>query len=315
MTYLKSYFLAFITCSLSITIACSDQSGKKNIGTNGELKTFITPLGKEVSYPVPSKNALKQFDEAKKEYLEDSTNAEKIIWYGRRTAYLGRYNDAITIYTKGIRLYPDNPKFYRHRGHRYISIRKYDEAIKDFEIAENLIEGTENEIEQDGMPNALGIPVSTLHGNIYYHLGLAYYLKHEYSKAFDAYIKCRNSGENADNIVSSTHWLYMIQQRMGDPIKADDMLEPITGNMEIIENHDYYTLCKFYKGLIPRDSIQIEGDSPASDAVKYGLANWYFYNDSKGRAKESFEDIVKGNSWTSFGYLAAESDLIEYFNE
>ena len=58
-------------------------------------------------------------------------------------------------------------------------------AINDFEKAGQLIQGKENEIEPDGMPNAMNIPISTLHGNIWYHLGLAYYLKHDYKKSFE----------------------------------------------------------------------------------------------------------------------------------
>ena len=56
------------------------------------------------------------------------------------------------------------PRFPRHRGHRYISIRQLDNAISDFEHAASMIDGQPNEIEPDGMPNARGIPVSTLQG-------------------------------------------------------------------------------------------------------------------------------------------------------
>ncbi len=111
------------------------------------------------------------------------TDVDAIIWYGRRTAYLGRYRDAIRIYSNGIELHPEDARLYRHRGHRFISTRQLDKAIADFEYAAALIEGTDDEIEPDGLPNALGIPVSTLHSNIWYHLGLAYYLSGDYERA------------------------------------------------------------------------------------------------------------------------------------
>ena len=50
---------------------------------------------------------------------------------------------------------------YRHRGHRYISIRQFDRAIVDFEAAAGLIEGQENRIEPDGLPNTQNIPLTT----------------------------------------------------------------------------------------------------------------------------------------------------------
>ena len=279
------------------------------------LSIFILPLLIIIlSACQEQSSAEDKYEEAKKNYQNDPENPDKLIWYGRRTAYLGDYENAIKIYSDGIEKFPNNPRFFHHRGHRYISIRKFDKAIKDFEKAAVLIQGTENEIEQDGMPNAMNIPVSTLHGNIWYHLGLAYYLKHDYEKAFVAYDKCRESGNLDDNIVSSTNWLYMIQRRIGDLDKANQMLDPIKMEAEIIENFDYHKLCKFYKGLIPIDSLATTGeDTPSSDAVKYGIANWYFNNREKSKAKIVFEEIVQGTSKFSFGYIAAESDLKEYY--
>ena len=203
---------------------------------------------------------------------------------------------------------------YRHRGHRYISLRKFDEAIADYVIAAGLIEGKENEVEPDGMPNDKGIPVSTLHGNIWYHLGLAYYLKQDFVNAYKAYTNCRNSGSNPDNIVSSTHWLYMIQRRLGNEEIANHMLEPIQDTMDIIENFAYHNLCRFYKGYVGSDDLLV-GDGSAQDAVKYGLANYEFYNGDRDLAKQKLEQILDGSSWNSFGYIAAESDYQRYFQE
>ena len=69
-----------------------------------------------------------------------------------------------------------------------------------------------------------------------------------------------------------------------------------------------------YKGLIPVDSLlQTETGSPSNDAVAYGVANWYYYNNDKAKAKEMMQKLVESASWSSFGYIAAESDLINYF--
>jgi len=306
-----------IFCLLMLLLNCTQQKQKNKIieSENSPTKVYTTPLGLEKVYPTPSAQMLAQYEEAKNDYKKYPNKAENLIWYGRRAAYLGRYEEAITIYTEGIDKFPDNPKFYRHRGHRLISIRKYEEAITDLQRAEELIQGTENEIEADGMPNARNIPVSSLHGNIYYHLGLAYYLVHDYEKSFEAYLNCRNSSNNPDNIVSSTHWLYMIQRRLGNTEKSNTILSPVESGFDIIENHDYYTLCKLYKGTIPIDSIAVSGDTPSSDALKYGMANWFFYNNDSIRAEKMFKTMMEGKAWTSFGYLAAESDLLKYYQQ
>lgn len=65
--------------------------------------TFTTPLDKEIVIAKPSEKLLVQYEEAKEKYNSNPTNVEALIWYGRRTAYLGRYNDAIAIYSEGIK--------------------------------------------------------------------------------------------------------------------------------------------------------------------------------------------------------------------
>ncbi|TFV94573.1 hypothetical protein E4S40_11185 [Algoriphagus kandeliae] len=301
-------------CCLSILFACTQKQEKKE---EIEKETsFTTPLGKTYEIPQPSEKSIAQYNEAKATYLANPEDVEALIWYGRRAAYLGQYQEAISIYSKGIEKFPQDPRLYRHRGHRYISIREYDQAIADLEKAAELIQGTTNEIEPDGMPNALNIPVSTLHGNIYYHLGLAYYLKQNYQKAFEAYLKCRESGSNYDNIVSSTHWLYMIQQRMGNPEKADSLLAPIHKDSTVIENQSYADLCRLYKGWIPVDSlIQTGPGNPSNDAIRYGVANWYLYHGDTAQARLLMEELLDSQAFSSFGYLAAESDWIQFFEK
>ena len=277
---------------------------------------FTTPLGKTFEIPTPSEKLLAQYKEAKATFEANPEDVEAIIWYGRRTAYLGQYRQAIDIYSKGLEKFPNEPRLYRHRGHRYISIREYDKAIEDFEKAAQLIEGTPDEIEPDGMPNALNIPVSSLHSNIWYHLGLAYYLTHQYDKAYTAYLKCRESGNHYDNIVSSTHWLYMIQQRLGNPTKAGSLLAPVHADSTVIENQSYADLCRLYKGWIPVDSLIQDGPgSPSNDAVRYGVANWYLYHGDSAKAKQLMLNLVDEKAFSSFGYLAAESDLIFIFGQ
>lgn len=291
-------------------IGCSKEQERESIW----IESFTTPWGKEYILTEPGEKLLEQYEVAKDNFISNQDDVEALIWYGRRTAYLGQYPEAIRIYSEGIEKFPDEPRLYRHRGHRYISTRQYDKAIADLEKAAELIKDTPNEIEPDGMPNAQNIPVSTLHGNIWYHLGLAFYLTHQYEKAYDAYLKCRETGSRYDNIVSSTHWLYMIQRRLGNEDLADSILAPISLDSTVIENFSYQDLCNFYKELVPLNSV-ITDDSanPSNDAVRYGVANWYLYNGDTLSAKSHMEQIISGSSFSSFGYIAAESDLMQYF--
>jgi hypothetical protein len=303
---------------LTLFAACAQKPNSENeaISLPVEDSIFTTPLGKTYPIPVPNEAALANFEQAKKEFDANPKDVEALIWYGRRTAYLGRYRQAIAIYTEGIKNFPKDARLYRHRGHRYISIRNYQAAIADLEKAASLIQGTADQIEPDGMPNAQNIPLSSLHSNVWYHLGLAYYLTQEYEKGYTAYLQCRESGDNYDNIVSSTHWLYLIQLRLGNPERADSLLAPIQKAGVVIENQSYADLCQLYKGWISPDTLlQSSPGNPSNDAVNYGLANWYIHQGDSSKGIQLLEALVAGNAFTSFGYLAAEGDLIQRFSK
>ncbi len=258
----------------------------------------------------PGQATLERLAAARKNYDDKPHDADNIIWYGRRTAYAGDYRGAIEIFSTGIDEFPDDARMYRHRGHRYVSIREIDRAIEDLEHAAQLIEGTENEIEPDGLPNALNVPISSLHGNTWYHLGLAYYLKHDWPNAYRAYKAGFDAGRNDDNRVSTTHWLYMILRRMGKHEAANEVLEVITADMNVIENTVYHNLCLFYKGEITlEEMLGDDADSSTGAAAAYGIANWYYYNGDKTEAQARLESLLATDSWSAFGFIAAEADL------
>lgn len=267
-------------------------------------------LGRPLVAAEPSETAINNLAEARAIYERDPQDADNIIWYGRRIAYTGDYRRAIEVFSEGIHKHPMDARMYRHRGHRYISLREFDLAIADFEKAVTLIEGKENETEPDGLPNALNMPISTLHGNIWYHLGLAYYLKHDWKNALRAYDTAYATGENDDNRVSTTHWRYMILRRMGEEDRARAVLQPISADMTIIENHSYHQLCLFYKGDMTLKQIMAANeDSPGGSAVGYGIANWLYYSGHHERATEMLKQLAANDGWSAFGVIAAEADL------
>lgn len=303
--------LVFLLLILSPLIQCKSKT-KQNTTPPFE---YITLLGDTVYTPEnPPREMIDKYEKAKADFEANPDDIDHIIWYGRRTAYLGRFNEAINIYSEGIKKIPDEPRLYRHRGHRYISTRQHDKAINDLKEASQLIEGSEDQIEPDGLPNAQNIPVSTLHGNIYYHLGLAHYLSGDYDKALDAYLQSMQVSNNNDMIVSTAHWLYMTYRKLGMNEGATKVLNNITPDMDIIENQSYHQLCLFYQGLVPEETLA-QPDSPSSsnDAALYGLGNYHLLEGNKEKAKSYFDRIIDNGVTASFGYLAAERDLMNFF--
>ena len=251
-----------------------------------------------------------QLDAARAVYEKNPNDADAIIWLGRRTAYLGRYADAIEIFTEGIRKHPRDARMPRHRGHRYITLRRFDLAVRDLQRAAELVRGKADQIEPDGLPNARNIPTSTLQSNIWYHLGLAQYLQGDFARALDAYQQCMKVSNNPDALVSTTYWLYFTLRRLGRPADAERVLEPISTDLDVIENRSYHELLLMARGEIdpselePRDPATVDGS-----AVLYGVGNWYLVNGDTSRARRVFERIVAGPQWASFGYIAAEAEL------
>ncbi len=248
-------------------------------------------------------------DEAYQFYLTDSTDLDNIIWYGRRLAYLYRYPEAIRVFSDGLKHHPQAPELYRHRGHRYITTRQFDRAVEDLEKGIQLAEGRSLEMEPDGVPNKLNIPLSNLHFNIYYHLGLAYYLLGQYDEAHQAFHQCMAWSDNPDLVVATSDWLYLTLNRLGDTSEIQAVLQPIHADMEIIENDGYHQRLLLYKGLIKPDALIGDAEDPIQAATQhYGVSAWYAFNGHPDKAAQLRKIILQNGYWPAFGYIAAEAD-------
>lgn len=284
-------------------------------GGKPEARSFD---GKKL-YPQPLSASTKQrYDSllaiAKANYAADPNNLDNIIWLGRRTAYLNRYQEAIRIFSDGLQRFPNSPELYRHRGHRYLTTRQLDKAIADFQKAADLAKHRPIEIEPDGLPNRINVPLSNLHFNIYYHWALAHYLKGDFRQAAILYEECLQYSNNDDLYTAAADWLYMSYRRTGETHKAEHVLLTINPEMNIIENDAYFQRLLMYKGQKQASDL-LNLDSRDPDALLnlvtqgYGVGNWYLYNGDPARAREIFRKILDTNYWAAFGYIAAEAEL------
>jgi tetratricopeptide (TPR) repeat protein len=289
------------------------------LGCTGNTEEIAEPevyslLGEEFFAPTDVNPKLDSNLAVARKKFETDPSEENYIWLGRRTAYLSRYNEAIEIFNQGIEKFPDSYRLYRHRGHRYISQRKFDAAIADLNQAAELMKDAPIEIEPDGQPNKLNKPLSSTQFNVWYHLGLAHYLKGEFDLAEKAYLECMEVSDNDDLITATVDWLYMTYRREGKTEEAAKLLEKITDTMTIIENDSYFKRLHLYKGMLPVDSVL--SVSTANEDVElalatqgYGVGNWYLYNGDTTQAVGVFDRVVGGKHFSSFGFIAAEAEL------
>src|SRR5690606_6283980 len=125
----------------------------------------------------------------------------------------------------------------------------------DLEKAAALIAGRPDEVEPDGAPNAAGIPRTTLHFNVWYHLGLVHFLQGQYDQALDAYTKCLAVSKNDDALVATSDWRWMTLMRLGRKDEAAKVLTRITPQMEILENASYHRRLLMYKGEVRPEAL------------------------------------------------------------
>ncbi|WP_240596689.1 tetratricopeptide repeat protein [Rhodohalobacter barkolensis] len=280
-------------------------SGVQSISLMGD--TLYTP---EVS-PELFDDQNEKFLEALADYRVDPEDAENIIWLGRRAAYLGEYREAIQIFTEGTYKVPEDPRMFRHRGHRYITLRYFDRAVRDFERAEELMRNMPDVIEPDGLPNELNQPVSTLKSNVWYHKGLAHYLNGDYQQAINTYEKSLNELDLTDDMqVATLYWYYSALKRGGQDEQAGHAIENVTADMDLIENDVYLNLIMVFKGLFdPERMMEVSDDSLQNATLWYGIGNWHYMNGREERAIDIWNQILSTDEWAAFGYIAAEAEM------
>lgn len=250
---------------------------------------------------------------AKADFDEAPESADAAIWLGRRTAYLGRYREAIGIYSEAISKHPEDARLYRHRGHRYLSIRCFADAVSDLEKAADLVKGKPDEVEPDGLPNAQNIPTSTLQSNIFYHLGLAYYLQGDFRNALKTYRKCLKVSKNPDMFVATQNWHYLTLRKLGRIDDSVKVLRSVREGLDVIENDTYYKLLKLYQNKVHvatlLSEIRDSDDSLQNATMGYGIGTYFLVNGDRENAEKIYGEILKTDQWSSFGYIAAEAEM------
>ena len=250
---------------------------------------------------------------AREALAKSPASADAILWLGRQLGAAGQVREAVAAFTRGIAAFPEDARFYRHRGHRYVTLREFDKAIADLTKASKLVEGKPDR-QEPTTADAKVMSSETLDYGIYYHLGLAFYLKGEFARALPVYRQClavaKSPMGNDDQIAGASDWLYMTLRRAGRTDEAAKVLEGIVPGMKVKDDQNYYDRLLMYKGLRTPQEVMATAKDPVSEAtLAYGVANWDLYNGRTDEAKPIFERIVKSANWMPFGVIAAEAEL------
>ncbi|MHB1193969.1 MAG: tetratricopeptide repeat protein [Longimicrobiales bacterium] len=235
---------------------------------------------------------------------------ELLIAAGRARRNSWHYRDEMAIYTKVIGMAPDDWRPYRFRGHRHISVREFDNAIRDLEKAREL---------------------APFNWDVSYHLGLAYFVSGRFGDAADEYMRCigladdagakaadsdafrscSRNGSDPGSQVAMTEWGARALLRAGRQAEAEALATAIPEGLEVGENLSYYHDLLYAKGLKSADELLnlAPGAPYRLETVGYGVATRLLVAGDTARAMGVFQQIVADPWWPGFGRIAAEAEL------
>lgn len=231
---------------------------------------------------------------------------EATIWHARFVGYTD-YQRAVELYTDALERWPDEPWLLRHRGHRYISLRRFTEAKTDLQRAFDLTRGKPDLVEQDGQPNPSGIPTSTLQSNIRYHLALAQFLTADFQPAAEIWAADAEVAKNLDQRAAATYWWVLALARGGNLAAARRVLADVRADWTIIENGSYHRLLLWMKGELPEPELRASMTTPLErQTIGNGLAQWKFATGERTGAAAARAEVLATGPSAAFGFIAAE---------
>jgi tetratricopeptide (TPR) repeat protein len=227
-----------------------------------------------------------------------------------------KFREAIDLYSRGIALYPNDARFYRFRGHRYITLRRFRAGARDLDRAAQ---------------------IDSTNFDIAYHQGLAHYLMGHFAPAAAIYGKClafasndalrareasgvygrgyrscMGTGTDVESRVSMTDWYWRALMRAGRTADASRALESFHDGMRVTTNISYYENVLMYKGLRSPEQVltAASSDSVRFSTSGYAVANYLLLQGDVPRGREMLRRVATSPHWNGFGVVAAEADIV-----
>ena len=247
---------------------------------------YRSPAGVEY-FAEPDTGAVVRAESA---LAQDPRNVDRIIQLGLAQAAIRQYREAIQTFSRGIQVAPDNPILYRWRGHRFISIRNFDRAIAD------LVNGNSRDTAND---------------SIWYHLGVAHYLRGEFDSAAVAFGHAKPKAPDPNERLGSYDWLWMSLMRAGRTADAAASIADLTNEELLRSGIPYAERLRLYRGFTDPGHAMGAGDTTDINiaTVSYGIGNWYLLRGDTTTARDWFRRSVASGGWPAFGFIASEVEL------
>ena len=229
------------------------------------------------------------------------------IWYGRRLDYAGRICDAVDAFSAGLRQFPDSYKLYRFRARDLTRARRFKDALADYDKALALMGDIPDSFEPDGMPNPIGLTISTYRGNIVYYHAQTSFATGDYPTMVTGMAKSLElSADFArdDMRVPTAYWTYLAYRKMGQHDKAHAAIDTIEPGLKLIENFTYYQAVQIMQGRLDPAGFKDTRDS----TIKFAIAMERRFAGDETGAKALLTEIVAENPQ---GHWPSEAELAQ----
>ncbi len=305
-------FLLVAGCVIAVGLQAQQSPPASEVPAGAEtVSLFGEPLSAVPMSAAERREREARYAEARATAQARPDDVEAQVWFGRRAASLGHIREAVEIFSRALVRFPDEPRLLLHRGHRYITLRRFDLAVADLERAAGLAAGRADAAE----PGEAGsrAPADTLRSHIWYHLGIARYLAGDFAPALKAEEECLRLPATPDREAGARFWSYLALRRLGREMEARQVLAPIRPNMAVLENRAYLLLMMMYKGELTPEALLAPGaagEDPIDPAIlRYGVGAWYLVEGKRDEAVRIDREVLSLGQWHSFAHIAAEADL------
>ncbi|MBV7255861.1 hypothetical protein KCG44_03565 [Pacificimonas sp. WHA3] len=311
------------TITMAAPLAAQDNGSFQGTSLLGER--MVTPHDSNKNVAAPAVLARAAAD-AKAAFEADMT-VDNATWYGRVLFYQGYTRESAAVYRQALKRFPESAKLLRHLAHRQFSMRQFDESIETGLRAAKLYEGVPLEREKLG-PDYFTSTPDVVQYYLYYHLGQAYFAKHDFDNAakwFSRSSQTAGWGFDPEARTANTYWEFLSLARGGRTAEAREVLDAY--DLTLFQVHpeggsdNYFDGIQLFKGHRDAGSFFSNQDSgrPFADAdgmaasTAYTLANYFMLKGEREHAKQWLKRSINVDSWSYFARIQAEADWVAFF--
>lgn len=320
MTLLLSASLLFLAVPTAASAAEGSFQGTSLLG-----EPMIASADRNVG--VAAVDTLARAARDAKADFDAKMTVDNATWYGRILFYQGYTKESAAVYDAALARFPNSGKLLRHRAHRHFSLREFDKSIAVGLKAAKLYEGQPLEREKPGPDYFPGSP-DVVQYYLYYHLGQAYFGKHDFDNAAKWFRKSSEAAAFTHDVEAHTansYWEYLSLARAGNLRDAQKILDAY--QLTLFEVHPeggsdtYFDGLQLFKGNRAAKTFFSNEDSgrafATADGVAastaYSLANYYMLTGEPEKAKPWLQRSINVDSWSYFARIQAEADWLLLF--